>query len=82
MDRFGLGGHVAIGVEIAVERLTGRDPVDHFDAADFDEPVTGLGIEAGRFGVEDNLAHYIKDIGPIRPSGKGATRYFFAAVSA
>ena len=52
-----LGGHVAIGMKIGVETAPGLDPVDQLDAADFDQPVTVGGTEAGRFGVEDDLAH-------------------------
>ena len=52
MDPFGFGRHVAIGVEIAVVSCAGRDPVDHFDAADFHQSVTALGIKPGGFGIE------------------------------
>ncbi len=47
---------VAIGIEVVMERAAGRPAVHHFDAADFDDPVTQLGLEAGGFGVEDDLA--------------------------
>ena len=49
--------HVAFGIEIAVERLAGREAVDQLDAADLDQPMPGNGIEAGGFGIEHDLAH-------------------------
>ena len=53
----GLGRHVAFRIEIAVERLAGRKAVDQLDAADLDQPMPLIGIEAGGFGVEHDLAH-------------------------
>src|SRR5664280_818530 len=35
----GLGRHLALRVEIAVERRAGRNPVEQLDAADFDQAV-------------------------------------------
>jgi hypothetical protein len=40
-----------------MERLAGREPVEEFDAADFDDPIALDGIEAGGLGVEHDLAH-------------------------
>ncbi len=57
MDRKRLGGHVALGVEVAVECLSGRDAVEQFDAADLDQSMPLIGIEPGRLGVEHNFPH-------------------------
>ena len=54
----GLGRHLALRVEIAVEGRAGRNPVEQLDAADLDQAVTLDGIEAGGFGVEDDFAHF------------------------
>ena len=40
-----------------MEGAPGRDVVQELDAADLDQPVAVQAIEAGRFGVEDDLAH-------------------------
>ena len=53
----GLGRHLAFRIEIAVEDRAGRNPVEQLDAADFDQAVTLVGIEAGGFGVENDFAH-------------------------
>ena len=45
------------GVQITVEGAAGHPPVHDFNAADFNDSVTELGFEAGRFGIEDDLAH-------------------------
>src|SRR5688572_18034277 len=58
VDPLGLDRHRPVGIEIGVERAAGRDAVDQLDTADLDQPVTGRGIEAGGFGVEDDLAHW------------------------
>ena len=34
--------HVALGVEMALEALAGRDVVDQLDGADLDDPVAAL----------------------------------------
>ena len=52
-----LGGHVALGVEIAVKGGAGRHPVHHFDASDFHQPIAGFGVQTSGFGVENNLSH-------------------------
>ena len=44
VNPLGLSRHVAIGIEIAVKRGPGRHPVDHFDATDFNQPITALGV--------------------------------------
>ena len=57
MHREGLRRNVALGVEIAVEGLSGRDAVEKLDAADLDQPVAPQRVEARRFGIEHDLAH-------------------------
>jgi hypothetical protein len=53
----GLFGHVALGVYVAVILAPRGDAVQKLDAADLDQPVAAFGIEAGGFGIEDDLAH-------------------------
>jgi len=50
-------GHWPFGIIVAMKGLAGFDPVDHFDTADFDHPVTILRIKAGGFGVENYFPH-------------------------
>ena len=57
VDREGLGRHVALGIEIAVERLPARNAVDELHTADLDQPMALVGIKACRFGVEHDFAH-------------------------
>jgi hypothetical protein len=46
----------ALGVDVEVDPAAGQAPVDYLDAADLDDAVARLGAEAGRLGVEDDLA--------------------------
>ena len=57
VDALRLGGHRPFGMEIGVEGPPGLDPVDHFDAADFDQPVARGEGQASSLGVEDDFAH-------------------------
>ena len=57
MHREGAGGHVALGIDIAMKGLAGGKAVHQLDAADLDDPVALQRIEAGGFGIEDDLAH-------------------------
>ncbi|MCY1559850.1 hypothetical protein D9M68_969260 [compost metagenome] len=52
----GVRGDQPLGVDEAVEGAPGRQQVLDLDAAHLDQPVAGLGIEAGGFGVEDDFA--------------------------
>jgi hypothetical protein len=79
VDRFGGGRHVAIGIEIAVKSFTGRHPVDHLDAADFDQPVATARIESGGFRIEDDFTHYMSDMGLLGGSDKGRNPLFCGA---
>ena len=49
--------HVAFGIEIDVICLPRRHAVDHFDAADFNQPIAAQGIKARGFGIENDFAH-------------------------
>ncbi len=51
------GVHFAIRAEVAMEAAPGHAPVAHLDAADLDDAVALRDLEAGGFGVEDDLAH-------------------------
>jgi hypothetical protein len=44
-----------------VEVIPRQHAVDDFDAADFDDAVASSWIEAGGFGIEDDLAHEVAD---------------------
>ena len=52
-------GDVALRVDIDVERAAGRHVVEELDGADLDDPVAGIGIEAGRLGVEHDFTHVL-----------------------
>src|SRR5262245_21969158 len=58
VDGGGLGRHVALGINVDVEMLTGRDTVDQLDTADLDQAMTLKGIEPRGLGVEHDLAHF------------------------
>ena len=49
--------HVALGIDVAVKLAARGDAVHELDAADLDQAVAALGVKAGGFGVEDDLAH-------------------------
>jgi hypothetical protein len=51
------GRHHHLGIEVGVEGAARGDHVHELDAADFDHAMAGQRIEAGRFGIEDDLAH-------------------------
>ena len=40
-----------------MKRLSARDAVEELDAADLDQTMTLIGVEAGGFGIEHDLAH-------------------------
>ena len=57
MDRLGIGRHGAFGIDVFVERAPGGNVIQQLDAADLHQPVAGGRIQAGRFGIEHDLAH-------------------------
>ena len=72
--------HVALGIDVALERAAGRQVIDQLDAGDLDEAVAGVGIEAGRFGIENDLARRHKPPGRLCESTlsyRGADVYFY-----
>ena len=48
---------LALGIEIAVEVVAGETSIDELDAANLDDPVAQLSLEARRLGVQDYLSH-------------------------
>ena len=62
--------HLPLGIEIGVERIARGDVVDQFEAADLDDAVAAVRVEAGRFGVEDDFAHN----GPAAADVRAAAR--------
>ena len=63
-------GHLPLGIDIGVERLARGDVVDQLEAADLDDPVAPVRVEAGRFGIEDDFAHK----GPAAADARAAAR--------
>ncbi len=57
MDLKGLLRHVPFRVDVFLEGLAGRQVIDQFDGADFDDPVPGRRIESRRFGIQNDLSH-------------------------
>ena len=52
----GLIRHVALGVDMAVPHPAGGNAIDQLDAADLDHAVAVERVEAGRLGIEHDLA--------------------------
>jgi hypothetical protein len=52
-----LGRYIALGIDVGVERRSRRDSVQELDAPKLNDTVTLAGIEAGGFGIENDLAH-------------------------
>ena len=48
---------LALRVDEEMDRAARRAPVDDLEAGELDDPVALQRIEAGGFGVEDDLAH-------------------------
>ena len=59
VDRLCLRRHVALGVEVFLELPPARQAMQQLHAPDFDDPVTGVRVEAGGLGIEDDLTHGI-----------------------
>src|ERR1700733_14171771 len=57
VNREGFGRHAALGIEIDVKGLAGRDAIDQFDATDLDQTMVVQRIETGRFSIKNNFAH-------------------------
>lgn len=58
MHRERTGGNGALGIDIDVVALAGRDVVDHLDTADLDYPVARRVVGAGGLRIEDDLAQH------------------------
>jgi len=50
---------LTLGVDVEVQVAAGQAAVDHFHAADFDHAVAGGGVQAGGFGIENDLSHRV-----------------------
>ena len=48
---------VALGIQVAMKGAPARAAVDELDAADLDDTMIELGLEAGGLGVKDDLSH-------------------------
>src|SRR6185312_8194409 len=59
VDGEGFPRHVALRVDVIVERRAGRNPIEQLDTADLDQAMALRRIEAGGFGVENDFAHLI-----------------------
>jgi len=51
------GRHVPLWIEMPMKGLAGRHAVDDLDTADLDQPIAPQRVEAGGFGIQDDLAH-------------------------
>jgi hypothetical protein len=58
MDGKRLGRHVPLRIDIGVKGCASRYPIEQFDAAKLDKPVTLRRIEASRFGIENYFPHW------------------------
>ena len=57
MHPLGFDGHVALGVQVELQGAAGGNMIHQLDTADFHDAVTVAWLEAGGFGVEDDLTH-------------------------
>ena len=57
VDVGGAAVDLALGIDIEVHVTTSEPAINHLDAGDLDDAVAQLRIEAGGFGVEDDVAH-------------------------
>ena len=48
---------VTLGVQITMKRASGEPPVEHLDAADFDDSMQLFDFKARGFGIENDLPH-------------------------
>ena len=70
VDGGGLGGHVALGIEIAMKALPARNAIDELDAADLHQSVPLEGIKPRRLGIEHDFAHvYVPASAPAAMGG-------------
>ena len=53
-------GHVALGIEVAVEGAAGRQMVDQLQGRHLHQAVALLRVEAGGLGVQDDLAQHAR----------------------
>ena len=46
-----------LGIDVDVVMPAGELAIHQFDATDFDDPVAALPVEAGGFGIQNDLSH-------------------------
>ena len=54
---FGFGGHVALGIKVAMKGVAGGQMPVQLDTADFHNAVAGQRVEAGGFRIQYDFAH-------------------------
>jgi hypothetical protein len=57
VHRKGLGRHVTLGIDVAMERQPGGYAVEQLDAADLDHPMPLKGIETRGLGIQNDFPH-------------------------
>ena len=50
--------YLSFWVEINMKMIAAELPIEQFDAADFDDPVTLGRVKSGRFGIENDLTNH------------------------
>jgi hypothetical protein len=51
--------NLALGIEIQMQAVAGKPPVDDFDTTDFDHPVAIVGLKTGGFRIQYYLTHQL-----------------------
>ncbi len=64
MDRIGLLGHLALGIDVAVKDAPARHVIDELDTGDLHDTVTGAWVETGRLSIEDDFPHAASPVVP------------------
>jgi hypothetical protein len=57
MNSKNLGGYIAFWIEISMKGRAGWNSIEQFDAANLNQSMPLVGIEARGFSVEDDFAH-------------------------
>ena len=69
MHTLGIGIDIAVGIYISMKTLSRRDVIFDFNTRNFDQTVSRLGVEAGRFGVEAYFAGHGRKFRLLRRRG-------------
>jgi hypothetical protein len=59
MDALGFDGNVALRIEVELQRPAGGKMIHQLDTPYFHDPVAVAWLEAGCFGIENNLTHSV-----------------------